>query len=172
MHDSLDSLEIAAAREVDVPLILSFIRALAEYEKLSAAVVASEELLRSHLFGPQRAAEVLIASVGGEPAGFALFFSTFSTFLGKPGVWLEDLFVLPAFRRRGVGSRLLGAVAGIAVERGCGRLEWAVLDWNQPAIDLYRRRGASMLEDWRICRVDGDRLIELAGVATRNGWEP
>jgi GNAT superfamily N-acetyltransferase len=168
MRAPLNSPTISAARKEDVPLILSFIRALAEYEKLSHAAVATEAQLQRYLFGPRPAAEVLMASVDGEPAGFALFFSTFSTFVGRPGLWLEDLFVLPAFRRRGIGGRLLEAVARIAIERECGRLEWAVLDWNEPALKLYRQRGATVLDDWRICRVDGERLNQLADSAGGN----
>src|SRR5688572_21380487 len=129
-------LRIDPAVEADVPLILSLVRGLAEYEKLSDAVIATEDALRRTLFGPRPFSEVLIARVGaGESAGFALFFHNYSTFLAKPGIYLEDLFVVPAYRRRGVGLALLRRVAQLAADRGCGRVEWAVLDWNQPAID-------------------------------------
>jgi GNAT superfamily N-acetyltransferase len=147
----------------DVPLILQFIRALADYEKLQHELTASEEGLRAALFGPRPDAEVLIASVGGEAAGFALFFHNFSTFVGRRGLYLEDLFVKPEWRGRGVGKQLLVYLARLAIERKCGRFEWAVLDWNQPAIDFYRRLGARALTDWTIFRVSGEALRQLAG---------
>lgn len=150
------------ATQADIPHILRLIRALAEYEKLSHAVVATEEDLRLHLFGERPVAEALIGSVEDEPAGYALFFQTFSTFLARPGLWLEDLFVLPAHRSRGVGRALLSAVEKLASERKCGRLEWSVLDWNESAIEFYKRAGATVLPDWRICRVTGDKLFALA----------
>lgn len=156
-----EPISVRPATTDDLPHILRCIRALAEYEKLSHAMLATEQDLRRHLFGPRPAAEALIGSCNGEPAGYALFFTTFSTFLGKPGLWLEDLFVLPEHRSRGVGRALLGAVAQIAMERDCGRLEWSVLDWNQPAIEFYHRAGATMLNDWRICRVSGAGLSKL-----------
>jgi GNAT superfamily N-acetyltransferase len=156
-------IEVRAAQPSDVPLIHSLIRGLAEYEKLADAFVVTEAQLREHLFGPRPVAEVLIASVDGIPAGYALFFPTYSTFVGRPGMWLEDLFVIPKFRKRGIGGRLLQVVANLAVERHCGRLEWSVLDWNEPALNLYRRRGATVLDEWRICRVDGTGLVQLAG---------
>ncbi len=149
------------ATPADVPLILSFVRALAEYERLSHAVVATEDLLRSHLFGPRPAAEVLIGEFDGRPVGFALFVPTFSTFLAKPGVHLEDLFVTPDARGRGVGKALLTAVARVAVRRDAGRLEWAVLDWNAPAIGFYRKLGAVPMDDWTTMRVTGDALRTL-----------
>lgn len=154
---------VRAARTDDIPHIHRSICALAEYEKLSSAMVATQDDLRLHLFGPRPAAEALIGSFDNQPVGYALFFTTFSTFLAKPGLWLEDLFVLPDHRDRGVGRALLRAVANIAIERDCGRLEWSVLDWNQPAIDFYHRAGATMLNDWRICRVAGDALKRIGG---------
>jgi GNAT superfamily N-acetyltransferase len=149
-----------------VPLILALIRELAEFERLADEVVASEAQLGAALFGPRPAAEVLLAfSAEGVPAGFALFFQNFSTFLGTPGIYLEDLFVRPEFRRLGLGRALITRVAGLAVARGCGRFEWAVLDWNENAIEFYRRLGARVLDDWRICRVTGDALQQLGGGA-------
>jgi GNAT superfamily N-acetyltransferase len=155
--------DIVPATVADVPLILRLITALAEYERLADQVVATEDTLRASLFGPHPSAHVVIARVGGEPAGFALWFYNYSTFLAKPGLYLEDLFVLPAFRGRGVGKALLAHLAGIAVARGCGRMEWSVLDWNAPAIGFYKKLGAAVLEDWRTCRLTGDTLHALAG---------
>jgi GNAT superfamily N-acetyltransferase len=146
----------------DVPSILGFILALAEYEKLSEAVVATEDLLRGHLFGPVPAASVLIAELDGRPVGFALHFISFSTFLARPGIYLEDLFVIPEARGRGIGKALLSAVAAEAVRRDCGRLEWAVLDWNSPAIAFYRSVGAVPMDDWTTMRVTGGTLNRLA----------
>lgn len=151
------------ATGADVPVILDLIRCLAEYEKLSHEVTATEDALRATLFGERRAAEVLIGCVDGQPAGFAVFFQNYSTFLARPGMYLEDLFVRPEHRGRGLGKALITAVARLAVERGCGRYEWTVLDWNTPAIDFYRSLGAQMMSDWRIMRVTGDALRELAG---------
>ena len=155
------NLRIVPATERDVAVILSFIRKLAEYEKLSHQVAATEELLRETLFGERRVAEILIAYVADEPAGFALYFHNFSTFLGRPGIYLEDLFVEPAHRAKGIGKALLIEIAKIAKERDCGRLEWAVLDWNRPAIDFYRGLGAIPLDDWTLFRVTGDGLDNL-----------
>ncbi len=138
------------------------IRALAEYEKLAHLCIATDADLDAALFGPQPAAEVLIARKGSEPAGFALFFHNFSTFLGRRGLWLEDLFVRPEFRRQGCAQALLRTLAQVAVERGCGRFEWAVLDWNASAIEFYRSLGATLLADWRIVRVVGPALASLA----------
>src|ERR671917_32264 len=151
-----------AARD-DVPLILSFIRELAEYERLSHEVVVTEESLRENLFGGRRYAEVLIAEHDGDPAGFALFFHNFSTFLGKPGIFLEDLYVKPELWGVGIGRALLVHLAKLARERGCGRLEWSVLDWNEPAIGFYRRIGASPVSGWTVYRLTGEALEELAG---------
>jgi len=152
---------IRTAEASDVPVILGFIRGLAEYERLSDAVSATEADLRETLFGPRRYAEVLIGSFQGEPVGFALFFHNYSTFLGRPGIYLEDLFILPAMRGRGFGRALLTHLAALAVERRCGRLEWAVLDWNAPAIGFYRRLGAVPLDDWTVFRLTGEALLAL-----------
>ena len=156
---------IRHATVADVPLILDFIRRLAEYEKLSHLVVASEELLSQEMFGPRSHVEVLLGFEGEQPVGFAVYFHNFSTFLGRKGIWLEDLFVLPEARGRGYGKRLLLALARIAAERNCGRFEWAVLDWNQPSIDFYQSLGAVPLDDWTIFRVTGDALRKLADMA-------
>lgn len=153
---------IRAASRADVPAILAFIRELAEYEKLAHEAVAEEAGMAEQLFGPTPRAEVLIAEVDGVPAGFALFFHTFSTFLGKPGLYLEDLFVRPAFRGLGLGKRLMLRLARIAVERDCGRFEWSVLDWNTPAIGFYRSLGAVGMDEWTVQRVSGDTLRALA----------
>ena len=142
----------------DVPAILGMIRELAEYERLLHMVVATEESLQRSLFGSQPYAEALLAEVGGEAVGFALYFHNFSTFLGKPGLYLEDLFVKPSFRGRGIGKALLSRVARIAVERDCGRMEWSVLDWNEPSIRFYESLGAKPLDDWTIFRLTGDAL--------------
>jgi GNAT superfamily N-acetyltransferase len=154
--------EIRPATEDDVPIILSLIRELAEYERLSHEVVATEGLLRESLFGERRGAEVLIACCKGAPAGFALFFHSFSTFLGRPGIYLEDLYVKPEFRGRGIGRALLAHLARLAKGRGCGRLEWAVLDWNEPAIKLYKSIGAVPMDEWTVYRVTGEALETLA----------
>ena len=145
-----------------MPLILTLIRELAEFERLAHEAVGTETLLTEHLFGPRPAAEVLLAfTEEGTPAGFALFFQNFSTFLARPGVYLEDLFVRPEFRGLGIGRALLQRLARLALERGCGRFEWAVLDWNENAIGFYKKLGATVLEDWRICRVTGPALARL-----------
>jgi GNAT superfamily N-acetyltransferase len=156
------NIRIEPARERDVPLILELIRGLAEYERLADQCIATEARLREALFGAQPAAEVLLAYADDQPAGFALFFHNFSTFLGRRGLYLEDLFVKPEFRRLGIGRRLLAALARVAVERGCGRFEWSVLDWNAPAIEFYKRLGAKPLDEWTIFRVTGDALAGLA----------
>lgn len=156
-------ISVREAREEDVPLILSLIGELAEYEKLSGEVVATEEGLRENLFGERRYAEVLIGERDGTPAGFALFFHNFSTFLGRPGIYLEDLYVRPEFRGAGIGRALLASLARLAVDRGCGRLEWWVLDWNEPSIGFYRKLGAVPMDDWTVYRVSGRALEELAG---------
>jgi GNAT superfamily N-acetyltransferase len=150
------------ATSADVPLILECIRRLAEYERLAHECIATEAQLRDTLFGATPSAEVVLAFAGTEPAGFALWFESYSTFLAKPGLYLEDLFVYPEFRKRGLGRRLLAHLASIAVERGYGRMEWMVLDWNENAIRFYRSLGASMVEGWELCRVTGDGLRALA----------
>jgi GNAT superfamily N-acetyltransferase len=155
------TLDIRPANEADVPQILAFIRGLAEYEKLSHQCVATEESLRETLFGARRYAEVLIARLDKVPIGFALFFHNYSTFLAKPGIYLEDVYVLPEHRGAGVGKALLKAVAKIAKDRDCGRLEWSVLDWNEPAIEFYKRIGATVMQDWRICRMTSDQINQL-----------
>ena len=157
------ALRIRPAAPADVPLILGFIRDLAEYERLPHEVVATEAALHATLFGARPAAEVLIAELGDEPAGFALFFHSYSTFLARRGIYLEDLFVRPAARGRGVGRALLQELARIAVERDCGRLEWSVLDWNEPAIGFYKALGAVPMNEWTVFRVSGDALGALAG---------
>jgi len=156
---------IRSATPADVPLILSLIRELAEYEKLAHQVVATEADIQNSLFGPRPAAECLIAELDGALAGFALFFHNFSTFLGKPGIYLEDLYVKPELRGKGVGRKLLAHLAQLTVTRGCGRFEWAVLDWNEPAIGFYRSIGARMLDDWKINRLTGEALERLAAEA-------
>jgi GNAT superfamily N-acetyltransferase len=158
----MPELEIRAATEDDVPLILSLIKELAEYERLSHEVVATEEALRDSLFGERPVAEVLIGHLGDEPVGFALFFHNFSTFLGKPGIYLEDLYVRPEFRGAGIGRALLVHLARVARERGCGRLEWSVLDWNEPAIGFYKKIGASPVSGWTVYRVTGEALDDMA----------
>ncbi len=155
---------IVAATPADVPDLLAMIRALAEYENLSHLVVATEASVGEALFGTRPAAEALIARERGEngiAAGFALFFHTFSTFLGRRGLWLEDLFVYPAARGKGLGRDLLARLAAIARARDCGRFEWAVLDWNTPAIGFYEAMGATLLPDWRIARVTGEALARF-----------
>lgn len=155
---------IRIAGESDVSLILSFIQSLATYERLRDSCVATEERLRHTLFGPHPAAEVLIASLDNKPVGFALFFQNYSTFLAQPGIYLEDLFVNEEARGHGVGLALLSALARISIERDCGRLEWAVLDWNQLAIDFYERIGARCMTDWKTFRMTGDSLTGLAAL--------
>jgi GNAT superfamily N-acetyltransferase len=156
------ALHIRFAKEDEVPTILSFIRALAEYEHLSEEVIATPDALREQLFGPTRRAEVLFSCEDGVPVGIALFFHNFSTFLAKPGLYVEDIFVLPEHRGKGHGRALMISLANLAVERGCGRFEWTVLDWNKPAIDFYRSLGAESKSEWVIQRVSGAALTELA----------
>ncbi len=158
------------AQPNDVPTLFSLIKALAEYEKLTDQVTGSEALLHEHLFGDRPYIEAVLAEpVGAEaaesagpPIGFALFFTNYSTFLTKPGIYLEDLFVMPGYRSQGVGKALLAYLAQLAIARDCGRLEWSVLDWNQSAIGFYERMGATVLPDWRICRVTGAAIAALA----------
>ena len=150
----------------DVNLILDFIRQLADYEKMTQDVVTDEDQLRQSLFGERPVAEVVIASYDGEAAGFALFFHNFSTFLGRPGIYLEDLFVIPQLRGHGIGQVLLSHLAGIAIERGCGRFEWSVLDWNTDAIRFYKRLGAKPMDGWTVFRIEGDALEELVRLSS------
>ncbi|MDJ1174719.1 GNAT family N-acetyltransferase [Roseofilum capinflatum] len=154
-------LQIRLATRDDVPILFDLIGALAEYEKLSHQVVGNAADLEKHLCD-RHYIEALIAEWEGKPVGFTLFFHNYSTFLTQPGLYLEDLFVRPEYRRKGIGSALLRTVAKIALERGCGRFDWAVLDWNEPAIAFYERMGAQVLPDWRICRVTGSALTDLA----------
>lgn len=162
MQANDSGLVLRPARADDAALILALVRELADYEKLAHEVVADEQGLRDALFGARPAAEVIIAEQDGEAAGFALFFTNFSTFLGRPGIYLEDLFVRPAFRRRGIGEALLAHLAALAGSRGCGRLEWSVLDWNEPAIGFYRGLGAVPMDEWTVFRVTGPALAALA----------
>jgi GNAT superfamily N-acetyltransferase len=147
------------ARAADLPAIVALIRELAEFEKLSHLVQVTPQSLHPHLFGDRPAAEAVVGEVEGLVVAFALYFTNFSTFLGKPGLYLEDLYVQPAHRRSGLGRALLSHLAALAVQRGCGRFEWSVLDWNENAIGFYRKLGATVLPDWRICRVTGDALL-------------
>jgi GNAT superfamily N-acetyltransferase len=153
---------IRAAQVADVPIIFELIQALAAYEKLSDAVTGNVTNLEEHLFGDRPCVEAILAEVEGQPVGFALFFTNYSTFLTKPGLYLEDLFVLPTYRGQGIGKALLSHLAGLVLERGGGRLEWSVLDWNEPAIGFYQRMGATILPDWRTCRVTGTAIAQLA----------
>ena len=159
------SLTIRSARSEDCATILTFIRGLAAYEKLSGEVVADEARLRSTLFGARPAAEVLLAEKSGVPVGFALFFTSYSTFLAKPGLYLEDLFVLPEARGDGVGGALMAALAKLTLDRDYGRFEWSVLDWNEPAIRFYRRLGAVGMGEWTVQRLVGEPLAALAAKA-------
>jgi GNAT superfamily N-acetyltransferase len=157
---------IRPATPADLPLILGFIRGLATYENLLHEVEATEEKLRTTLFGPRPAAECVLAFADGAPAGFAIFFTNYSTFLARPGLYLEDLFVNPEARGRGIGKALLLHLAALANQRGCGRMEWSVLDWNQPAIDFYESLGAQRKTEWTICRLTGPALARYASPAT------
>ncbi len=154
------SLNIRPAQREDVPLILQLIRDLAEYEKLSHEMVATADMLEKWLFGERAVAEVLIAEWEGTPRGFALFFHNFSTFLGKPGFFLEDLYVQQEFRGKGIGKSLLLKLAQLAVERGYGRVEWSVLDWNEPSIGFYKALGAKPMDEWTVFRLTGDALAQ------------
>ena len=163
---------ISGAVPADLRAIVGLIRGLADFERLRHLCVVTEQDLALALFGPRPCAEVLLARSGSEIVGFALFFHNFSTFLGRPGVWLEDLFVVPEHRRRGCGKALLRALARLAVERGCGRFEWAVLDWNAAAIDFYTSLGATLLPDWRIVRAAGAALVAIAAEAPGSADAP
>jgi GNAT superfamily N-acetyltransferase len=158
---------LRAAAPTDLHALVALIQELAAYERMEHMVLATPESLHPHLFGPHPVAEAVVAELelNGEPrvVGFALFFASFSTFLGKPGLHLEDLYVQPAYRQLGLGRLLLEHLAGLAVERGCGRFEWTVLDWNESAIRFYERMGAKVLPDWRICRMTGDALVSFGG---------
>ena len=156
---------IEPANERDVPVILKFIQGLAQYERLEHEVVATEAGLRATLFGARPVAEVILGYAGAEAAGFALFFHNYSTFLGRPGLYIEDLFVLPEWRSKGLGRRLLCYITKLAIERRCGRVEWAVLDWNEPAARFYRRLGARAMDEWTVYRLTGDALEQLAAEA-------
>lgn len=157
-------ISIRPATREDAGLILRFIHALAVYEREPDAVVATEETILEHGFGPKPYFECMIAECDGAPAGFAFYFFDYSTWLGKPGLYLEDIFVDPEFRGRGIGRALLERLAQIALERGCARMKWEVLDWNEPAIEFYRAMGAEFLDEWRNVRLSGDALRKLAGV--------
>ncbi|MBT2188686.1 GNAT family N-acetyltransferase [Sphingobium nicotianae] len=165
----MTTLSVRAAVPDDIDLILGFIRALADYEQLSHEARADRDVLARHLFGERPMAEVLVAELAGAPVGFALFFHNFSTFEGRPGIYLEDLFVAPEARGAGAGKALLVRLAQLAIERDCARLEWAVLDWNQPAIDFYHALGARSMEDWTVNRVDGEALTRLASGGPNGG---
>jgi GNAT superfamily N-acetyltransferase len=158
----MTTFRLTPAVEADVPLILELIKALAAYEKMADQVVATEADLRAALFGPRPAAEVIIGYAGDQPAGFALYFQTFSTFAGKSGLYLEDIFVKPEWRKHGLGTMLLARLARTAVDRGYGRMEWSVLNWNEMALSVYRGVGARAMNDWTVYRLNGDALRQLA----------
>lgn len=159
----MTNLVIRETTEADIPVILDLIRQLAEYEREPEAVVATEAGLREVLFGGQRSAETLLALENGKTVGFAVYFYSFSTWLGRPGLYLEDLFVLPSVRGKGYGRALLERLAQIAQERGCGRMEWAVLDWNEPAIQFYKKLGAAPMSEWTVFRLTQEGIAKLAG---------
>ena len=163
---------IRSATAADVAQILAFIRALAAFERAPDAVVATEEGLLRDGFGPNPYYSCLIAEHDGQPAGFALFFYNYSTWMGRPGIYLEDLFVLPEFRGLGIGKALLQRVAAVAVEKECGRLNWAVLDWNTPAIDFYGAMGAEFMDEWRLVRLEGEAIKRLAELPEGSGLPP
>lgn len=162
-----ESITIRACEPKDAETLLELIRALAVYEKLEAYVTATAADLTRHLFSPRPSAEAFLATEGNQPVGFALFFTTFSTFRGQSGLYLEDIFVKPEYRGRGIGKSLLRRVAQVAVERRCGRVEWSVLDWNEPAIGFYRAIGARPMEDWTVYRLDDGELTKFAGPDTQ-----
>jgi len=167
-HGSM-SLKIRSATESDVPTILRFIRELAAFEREPDAVIATEAMIRDALFGKQPAAHAIIASIDDAPVGYALYFFNFSTWLGRPGLYLEELYVTPDSRGSGIGKSLLTQLARIASERGCGRMEWMVLDWNEPAIEFYRALGAVPLSEWTVFRLTGPTLERVAGLAETAG---
>lgn len=156
------ALTIRPATEADVPLLLQFIRDIAEYEKLLDEVVADEAILRDSFFGNRPTAEAIFGELDGKPAAFAVFFENFSTFMGRSGLYLEDLYVRPEFRKQGIGEQMLRHLAGIAVDRGCPRFEWVALDWNEPAIRFYEHLGARQMSEWRIFRMSGSALKNMA----------
>jgi GNAT superfamily N-acetyltransferase len=162
---SMSGFSIREATAADIPLLLRLIKELADYEKLAHEVVATEEGLRRTLFGSRKVAEAIIGEYQGQPVAFALYFHNFSTFLGKPGLYLEDLYVSPSMRGKGFGRQMLVQLAQIAVERDCGRFEWSVLDWNEPAINFYKNLGARPQDEWTVFRVSGDDLHKLASVS-------
>jgi GNAT superfamily N-acetyltransferase len=157
----MPEIRIVPATDRDIPVLLGLIRGLAEYERLSHEVEATEDRLRRTLFGERPAAEALLAYDGVECVGFAVFFTNYSTFLAKPGLYLEDVFVVPHARRRGIGVAILKRLAAIALERDYGRMNWSVLDWNKPAVDFYKKLGAEVFEDWRVCRVTRKAMVDL-----------
>ncbi|MCA1684471.1 MAG: GNAT family N-acetyltransferase [Planctomycetia bacterium] len=163
------SFTVRPCAAADSTALADLVRELADYEKLGHLARAGEGDFRAHLFGPRPAAEAVLAEVDGEAVGFALFFPTFSTFRGEPGLYLEDLFVRPAMRGIGIGKALIAAVARRAVDRGCGRLEWSVLDWNAPAVSFYRAVGAVPLDEWTVYRIDDEPLARLASLAPEEG---
>jgi GNAT superfamily N-acetyltransferase len=165
------SLSIRPAIEADLSLIVSFIRDLAEYEQLAHEVTVTEDVLRASLFGEKPYAEVIFAEVEGQPAGFALFFHNFSTFLGKPGLYLEDLFVRPDYRGHGIGQALLNYLQDLALSRGCGRLEWWVLDWNESAIGFYKKLGAVPMDEWTVFRLTEDVMRQNRAVQNQDVME-
>jgi len=155
-------LDLRKAQKEDVPLILEFIKALAEYERMSDEVMTTEETLRKTLFGEKSYAEVILAELNGKAVGFALFFHNYSTFVSKPGLYLEDIFVYPDYRGMGIGKSMMKYLARLAVERDCGRFEWSCLNWNKPSLEFYRSLGAVTMDDWVILRVDGEKLLKMA----------
>ncbi|HEY9641270.1 MAG TPA: GNAT family N-acetyltransferase [Coleofasciculaceae cyanobacterium] len=161
-NPAIQTFTIRAAQPDDVTTLFSLIQALAQYEKLTHQVTGNEALLHLHLFGDRPCIEAVLAESQGESVGFALFFTNYSTFLTKPGIYLEDLFVMPEYRSQGIGKALLAHLAQLAIARDCGRVEWSVLDWNEPAIGFYQRMGATVLPDWRTCRVTGAAIAALA----------
>lgn len=163
-NDKQGELEIRSTTPENVPLILDFIKGIAEYEKLSHEVVATEETLHDSLFGDKPCAECLLAFLGEAPVAYAIYFHNFSTFIGRRGMYLEDLFVKPEYRARGIGKKLLVHLAGLAKERKCGRLEWMAIDWNEPAINFYKHLGAAMKDEWELFRLDEAGIADVAAM--------
>lgn len=162
VHKDQNSLEIKTVTKNDIPLVLEFIRELAEYERMADQVVASEKSIEQSLFGESPVAEAFMGRVNNEPVAFAIIFHNYSTFVSKPGLYLEDLFVKPEERGKGYGKTMLRFLAKLAVERGCGRFEWAVLDWNKPAVDFYKSLGAEAMDEWTVYRLSGEALANMA----------